>query len=81
MAEELLVRMFYANGNIETRPLEWVRLTTPDDIVDCHGVDMAKIIKPEIEKNGEVFICFINQLTGMQIYSGTYIDARKRAHV
>jgi len=70
---QTLVRMFFANGRIETRPIVWVRVVTEDE-------DFAEIINNEehqiVEEGGEIYIAFANQLISMQVFKGRFTNAR-----
>ena len=74
----LLVRMFFKNRLIETRPLAWVRFVVPDEMIEETGPALAKTVEKAVNQQGEVYLCFVNELTGLQIYRDTYVDARRR---
>ena len=74
---QVLVRMFFENGHIETRPLAWVDFTTPDYFADMMGVkDAVKDLEKGITGDQERYVAFTNKLTGIQVFRGTYTNVR-----
>lgn len=73
--KEILVRMFFKDGHVETRPLSWLFLTTSEDFLGKEHLD--KFIEGRVEgEDSELYIAFVDQMNGMQIYRGEFVNVR-----
>jgi hypothetical protein len=78
MAEKQVVaRMFFKNGHTEMRPLSWVQFTSVDTFSRQSSVELAKSIDEKVKTGeDEVYIAFTDQLQGIQIFLGEFVNAR-----
>ena len=81
MSEEkcLQARMFFTNGKIETRPVDWIVFTTAGEFM-MDEPEMKEQIEGKIKKYGEMYIGFIDQITGIQIFRGCFTNVREKNH-
>ena len=75
--QEILVRMFFENGHIETRPRSWVIFMGAEDRVD---ETMTEEDRKVVEGGGEVYLCFREKLIALQFYRGHFVDAKQFRH-
>ena len=70
--EQILARMFFVNGHIETRPLEWIEFATPEQVANGKVFDK----QTDLEGDDEVYVAMTTQLTGIQLYRGVFTNVR-----
>lgn len=77
MAEkQLLARMFFKHGHTETRPLSWILFTSADDF-SSHASGMVQRFTEKVEtEEDEVYVAFTDQLIGIQVFLGEFVNAR-----
>ena len=79
MEEELLlVRIFFTDGGIETRPVNRVLFTTIDDF-DEEGEGFLSDAESRVTKQGEIFVVFLEKVRNFQVFKGTFVDANKQS--
>ena len=71
---EILVRMFFENGDIEVRPRSWVIFLDSDARIDNVITNEDRRV---VEEGGEVFLCFKEKLIALQFYRGHFVDAKQ----
>lgn len=70
--EQILLRMFFENGRIETRPLAWVRIVSCQEDFDFVEEEEKAIV----EGGGEVYIVLVEKLISIQVFKGHFTNAR-----
>ena len=72
--QQVLVRMFFENGQIETRPLSWVQFVGTEKIIDGE-INIADAAK-NIRGSEEVYFAFVDKLIGLQMFMGIFTNVR-----
>lgn len=77
MAEQqILARMFFKNGNTETRPLSWIIFATAEGFGKDAGSYLQEPLSRVKSEADEVYVAFADQLNGIQLFRGVFVNAR-----
>lgn len=77
---QVLVRMFFENGTVETRPLSWIVFSSADQFEEGDAESLKKL-EQRIQGDSEVYVVFIEKLIGMQLFRGRFTNVRaERRH-
>jgi hypothetical protein len=74
--KQVIARMFFNNGHVETRPLSWIHFSTADGFQGKRAV-FDEVVNDRIKtEQDEVYVAFTEHLCGIQLFLGDFVNAR-----